>query len=218
MTTPTSYATLQTAIGEMRERSDSAFTSQLPTFVALAEAKLNRLLRIRQNETDDATLIGSSSSRTVALPSDFLDPVAVWLTTNSQRTLLRPYSAGTMSLSTTEGEPEAWAINGTNIEFDRPLDSAHTFTLRYRKKLFALATTDPNWLLTYHPDVYLFACLIEAADWEQDDNAVLKYDARLKSALAELHTQEGRHKSKATLTVDPALQSSVGHFDYTTGM
>jgi hypothetical protein len=217
MTIPSSYASLQTTIGEQRERTDAAFASQLTTFIALAEAKLNRTLRVRLNKVDDATLTSSASSRLIALPSDFLDPIAVWLTTSSVRTLLRPYNAGTDSLSTTNGTPKAWAINGANIEFDCPLAASETFTIRYRKKLFDLATTSPNWLLTNHPDIYLYASLIEAADWENDDNGVLKYDARLKSAVAELERQESRHEARAQLTVDAALQPARTDFNYTAG-
>lgn len=215
MTIPTTYATLQTTIGEMRERDDTAFVTQLPTFIALAEAKLNRLLRARVNE-GDTPLTATPGSRSLTLPADFLDPVALFLTTGGQYTPLRPYAAGTLALETESGVPSAFAVDGLTLQLDRPADSGHSFVLRYRKRLFALASTDPNWLLANHPDVYLFAALIEAADWENDDNAVLKYDARLKGALAELHTVEGRHKAKATLTTDPMI-AGAARFDFATG-
>ncbi|MCW5697218.1 MAG: hypothetical protein KIS96_10880 [Bauldia sp.] len=207
MTIPTTYATLIAAVGEMRERSDAAFVAQVPTFVALAEAKLNRLLRLRVNEVE-APLAATPGSRALALPADFLDPVALFLTTGGQHVPLRPYAAGTLALETAGGVPSAFAVDGDTLQLDRPADAAHSFVLRYRKRLFALAASDPNWLLVNHPDVYLFAALIEAADWENDDNSVLKYDARLKAALAELHGVEGRHKAKAPLTADPGLNST----------
>lgn len=217
MTIPSTYSTLQTAMGENRDRADSAFTTYATTAIALWEAELNRSLRVRMNEVDDATLTGTASSRLMALPSDFIDPVALWLTTSSQRTLLQPYVAGTGSLSTTNGTPTAWAINGSNIEFDCPLSAADTFTLRYRKKLFDLATTSPNWLLTSHPDAYLWGSLKHMAIWEDDDNSVVKFDALAKAALADVRLQESRHKSRAPLTVDPALRPSRSDFDYTSG-
>lgn len=217
MTIPVSYATLQTALQEMRERSDTAFTNQLTTFIALAEAKLNRLVRVRPAEVNDTSLTGTASSRFITLPSDFMEPVALWLTSSSQYRLLRPYAAGSMTLSTTNGTPDAWAIDGTTIQLDVPCDSAHTFVFRYRKKLFDLATTSPNFLLTNHPDVYLFACLMEACDWENDNDGLGKYDARFKLAVAELERVESRHKARAVMTVDDAIQPTRTGFDFTTG-
>lgn len=214
----TSYATLQTAIADYRERSgDSDFTAQVPLFIALAEARLNRDLKVRTAEGTIATLTGTTSSRYVDLPSDYLEQIALYLTTNSRRTLLRPYVPGTIDLSTTSGTPSAWAIVGSTIEFDCPCDQAHTFALHYRLKLFDLATTDPNWLLTNYPDVYLWAALTEAADREGDDAAVVKYKLRYEEAKDSLLRLEGKAKSRAVLTVDPGLLGGGAGFDISRG-
>lgn len=207
----TSYAELQTAIQNWRDRSDTGFTDRVPEFIALAEARLNRKAPVRLAETN-TTLTGTTDSREIALPDDFLEPIALFLTTSGQQERLAPIIAGNYALTTTSGWPEAWMINGSNIDLNCPCDQAHTFLLRYRKRLFDLANTDPNWLLTNHPDVYLWGSLVEAANWEDDDAAIAKYEVRLKRAEAEVRWMEARSKAVAPMRVDPAL-ASVGRWN-----
>ena len=177
MTIPISYATLQTAVAEYREQVGvTAFTDLIPTFIALCENKLNRVAPVRLSRVN-TTLTATPSSRNIALPADFVEGLGLFRTTDGNETELAKVSGGLHELSTTNGTPRIWGINAGNIELDCPADSAHTFRFYYRKKLFDLATTDPNWLLTNHPDVYLYGTLAEAAGYEMDDAAVAKYRA-----------------------------------------
>lgn len=204
MTVPTSYATLRTAIAERRERvGDAAYEAEIPGFIALAEAGLNRQAPVRLAEVD-AALTATPGTRFVALPADFLEAIGLTLTTSGVDERLAPLAASAMAVSEAAGPPAYWAIDGGNIAFPAPADQAHTLRLRYRKKLFELAATDPNWLLTNHPDVYLFAALVEAADHELDEAASVKYAVRLERALDEVRWLDGRAKA-VPLRVDPAL-------------
>lgn len=60
------YSTLKQGIADWLARAD--LTSQIPTFIALAEARINRELRTRQMQT---TVTGSLSSNALSLPSDY---------------------------------------------------------------------------------------------------------------------------------------------------
>ena len=132
------YAELKTAIATWLERSgDSAVTGNAADFVTLAESRLNRSLSLRAMETE-TTLTGTVSSRQLTLPSDYVEPKSLFLTTFGTQDWLRPFLAGTETLGTTNGTPTAWTINGTAIDLDRPCDQAHSFLFRYRQS-FALS-------------------------------------------------------------------------------
>jgi len=204
------YAELKTAIANWLERSgDSAITNNAGDFIALAESRLNRALQLRAMETG-TTLTGTLSSRQLALPSDFVEPKALFLTTFGTEDYLRPFLAGTEPLGTTDGTPNAWTVNGTAIDLDRPCDRAHTFLFRYRKS-FALSDGAPaNWLLSNHPDAYLFAALVEANIFLGDNDNAVAWELRLGQALSQIADKEGRSKSRATLATDPALAATRG--------
>src|SRR4051812_21707199 len=139
------YTELQTAVQTWLDRTD--LSSVAADFITLAESRLNRVLSSSRLNLVDGSLTGSTSSRSVALPTGFVEPIALFLTTFGVRTMLAPKVAGTFEYGTTSGVPSAWCINGSNIDLDVPCDQAHTFSFRYRKKL-DIASDTTNWLLT----------------------------------------------------------------------
>lgn len=199
----TSYATLKTAMGTWVAREEVS-DAQLSEFVSLFEARANVELPLRTAEVD-TTLTGSTSSRQLTLPSDFLEPVALFLTTYGTQQQLSPIIAGNYELDTANGPPSAWAINGSNIDLDAPCDQAHTFTFRYRMKLLNLASTDPNWLLTNHPNVYLWGSLVEFATWIRDSNLISLFNGRYEEAREGVAWLAARSKANAPLRMDAAL-------------
>src|SRR5262245_30078978 len=201
----TNYTELKTAVQTWLDRQD--LSANAADFITLAESRLNRILPLRMNWTD-ALLAGTPGSRTLVLPGDFVEPIALFLTTFGPRTKLTPLVAGTFEYGTTNGVPSGWSINGGNIDLDVPCDQAHTFSLRYRKS-FALSDAAPtNWLLTNHPDVYLFAALVEAAFFIENPDFLTGVHQRLDLAIGELTTKEGRSVGLATLVADPGLRQS----------
>jgi hypothetical protein len=209
------YSELKSAIETwLARQGDTNISSNAADFVTLAEARLNRDLPLRVMHTT-TTLTGTISSRAVALPSDFIEPIALFLTTFGEEEMLKPLVAGNFEYRTTSGTPVAWCINGTNIDLDAPCDQAHTFSFRYRKS-FALSDAAPtNWLLTNHPDCYLSACMVEAGIFAEDERAS-SWEQRLRSAIDSIAWVDARSISVGTLSVDPALRAP-GRFDFATG-
>ena len=65
----TNYSELQTEVASWLDRSD--LTAQIPAFIQLAEARINRKLRVRAMETVvQHTMVGLS--KRIALPTDYL--------------------------------------------------------------------------------------------------------------------------------------------------
>jgi hypothetical protein len=202
------YAGLQAAIASWQfNRSD------LPTddIITLAEDRLNTDLRLRVMEAE-TTLTGVVSSRYIALPSLFLEPLDLWLVLSDVgRVELTPLTPDRMPAWPSNAQPQYWCVDGTNVAFECPVDTTYSFTLRFLQG-FRLASTAPadgtqtNWLLTNYPSLYLSACRIESADYLQRPDPAGVAESRYAERLAGVKAQQARSRSIARLRVDPALQ------------
>jgi hypothetical protein len=209
------YAELQTAVQTYLD--DTSLSSLVPDWVTLGESRINRDVDKARLSWTNGSLTGTPSSRSVALPSTFVEARSLFLTTSGEQIELAPFIAGVMELRTSDGTPRAWSINGSNIDLDCPCDQAHTFLLRYRAK-WAIATDLTNWLLTNHPDVYLFATLVEAHGFRGNEEQSVKYEVRYRNAVDEVNRKEARNETLVPLRVDAALLPDVyGSFNYTIG-
>lgn len=195
------YAQLQAAVANWLVRGD--LTARIPEFIRLAEARLNRVLRMRLAEADVA-LTTSVGARTVALPADFAEARALWLVRPDRRTMLpfmEPSLIGAISL---QGEPGAWTVDGATLAFDRPCDQAYALTLRMLRA-FALSEAAPtNALLNEAPDVYLFATLCEAGPFLRDTELSGLYEGKLERAIGELNARDARSRAPRTLGTELA--------------
>ncbi len=213
----TTYSELQTAVANWLDRGgDAAFTARVPEFIALGESRLNRLLRLRVMQAD-TPLTGTIGLRTLALPTDFVEPIRLQLTTFGDFVRLAAQDASTMRYRMTNGTPQAWAVNGANIDVDCPCDQAHTFTFHYRKSFALSDTATTNWLLSNHPDVYLFAALVESGLFTEDASYLTGVHQRLDLAIEEILHKEARSESLAILEVDPALGVRAKSFNIYSG-
>ena len=71
--------------------------------------------------------------------------------------------------SNVTGQPKYFTVFGTEMELAPTPDSAYTIEMVYRQNIPALATNDPNWLLTLAPDIYLYGALLESAPYIKKD-------------------------------------------------
>lgn len=195
------YDNLQTALGSWAVNRGDLPTADLLT---LAEARLNRDLRLRAQETE-APMVGVIGSRTIALPATFLEPLSFALICTTGRDEL-DFVLDTMDYRLTNNRPRYWTIDGSNVAFDCPCDQAYNFSLRHLAKFQLSTQAETNWLLANYPDIYLAAGNIEAALWLQDDPQAVRWQARYGDALDSINSKEARSRSMTTLSVDPALQ------------
>ena len=73
----TTYAELQSAVGDWLNRDD--LSPVVTSFISLAEARINRDLRHRQQETRSALTVGA---RYVDLPADWLETIRIQIDAN----------------------------------------------------------------------------------------------------------------------------------------
>jgi hypothetical protein len=198
----------------LAREGDTNVSSNAADFVALAGARLNRDLPLRVMQTT-VPLTGTVSSRAIDLPTDFIEPYALHLTTFGDETMQTPLVAGNFDPRTTSGTPAGWCINGETIELDAPCDQAHTFNFRYRKSFTLSVSSTTTWLLTNHPDCYLSACMVEACLLTEDQRGVF-WEQKLQRAMESIAQTDARSIAVATLQVDPGILRPSG-FDWTTG-
>jgi hypothetical protein len=160
------YADLLAALATYALRTDQ--TANWPAAVAMAEARLNRLLAVREMT---ATVAGSITGATADLPDDFNGVRALRLTGDGF-TKLEPVSLDRMdelkARADVSGAPGFYALRGQAFEVYPEPDDATTYQLSYYARLPSLATAGSNWLLSAHPDAYLYAALIHYGIMAQD--------------------------------------------------
>lgn len=160
------YAELQTAVANWTARAD--LTSRIPEFVQCTEAKLNRELRVVDQETRSSTF--TIGGEYVALPTDFLQVKTFYL--NSPKTNLVYYSDDLLTAvhGSTHGTPQNYSIQGGNARFGPYPSTTGTSiaSLVYAAKIPSLISTSINWVLLSHPDVYLYGCVAEAYAFAKD--------------------------------------------------
>lgn len=202
------YSDLKTAVEGWLHRS--SLTSRIPDFITLAESRLNRLIRPAPQETE-GSLTATTGIRTIALPSGFVNPVALWMTYWLPRQTLEFRLPEMLPVFNVNSVPRYWTIDGTNIAFECPADRALTFTFRYTTKL-DIATTSTNSVLTNTPDLYLYGALIEAAPYLKNDARIQTWMSLFKLAVKEVTNNNNSNKRLAKLTTElPGAYSSRSH-------
>ncbi len=205
------YSELKTAIASWLKRSD--LTDNIPDFIAMAESRLNRMLSLRTAEIDVALTV-TPGSRFAALPTDFVDAIALWIDDGSGKDQLALTLPQTIYQGPDNSRPTQWCIDGANVRFDYPLDQAYATTLRYTQS-FELSDTAPtNWLLTNHPDLYLYASLLESATFIMGDQRLPVWQDRYDRAYKEVDEKEARSRT-APLQCDLGMTARV--FPYSDG-
>ena len=184
------YSDLSNAISTWTGRGD--FTAAyISNFVALFEAWANRNLRTRQMETS-TTLTPSSGS--AALPSDYLQWRRVtWAgDPTSELEYAHPSILQGLYPSSSSFIPHLFTIEGSNIE-TRSTDATN-LTLEYWQKISSLETSSTNWLMSAHPDLYLYGTLLEAYLFNQDQDNAIVWKQRRDDLAAEI-----RYLDKSTI-------------------
>jgi hypothetical protein len=184
------YAELNTAAANWSGRSD--LTSRIPEFIALAEAKMNRRLRVKDMVTKNATY--SITGEYVAVPTDF-GGVKYFALNDADRTLLTfmPDLQMTTQYGPDVGKPTKYNVQGTNFRFAKIPDATYASTLVYYLKVPALtgsATT--NWMLTAHPDAYLYGVMSELCGHVQDWAGADKWVSAMYAVIDEIKQASGR--------------------------
>ena len=199
-----SYSALKTAISGFLHRSDLA--AQIPDFIRLAEAQINRRLKVRPKEVE-VPLSAIVGSRFVVLPLDFGSPIGLYSDTTEPRVEFVAVPAASLPVDENNRRlPTYWAIDGANLAFEAPADQAYPLKLRYLKSIYLSDAAPTHDLFARAPDLYLYGALEHSAPYMMDDARMPMWQAKFRSLLAAVAAEGARDTGMATLQTEiPAV-------------
>lgn len=180
--------------------ADAEITSAAADFIALAEAYINRNLRVRQMETVQ-TFTTTDGSTNVA--DDYLAWKRLTWMGDVQQSLeyVIPDLLHRMHPTADAGIPTIFTIEGSNI-IVRATDDDTSYEFLYYAKVPALASDNTtNWLLTEYPDLYLSASLAEANAFIINPDHAAKWVEKRDTIIASI--VELSEKTKGPSRVQP---------------
>lgn len=190
----TTYSELKTSVADFLNRDD--LTAVIPDFISLAEAQMERELRHYKMEKRSTAEIDSRYSE---FPADFLEPIRFHL--EEQSTRLELISLAEMldlreDFNDAQGRPTSYALTGNSIEVYPTPDGTYNGELLYYASIAKLSDANTsNWILSSHPDAYLYGALLQSAPYLKDDARIQVWSMLYAGAISSINTQSKRAKS-----------------------
>ena len=193
------YSELQTAVANWLDRDD--LTDRIPEFIALAEARFNRVLRLRSMEAK-YTANTVADQRNLALPTGYIQMRNFQVNTSPLTTLsyVTPEIYDRLWGGSTSGTPKFYTILANEVSFGPIPASVQEVEMLFYKKFDNLSSSvATNWLITNAPDIYLYGSMLEAEPFIMNDERVELWAAALERGVSDLQEQDNkdRHSGSA---------------------
>jgi hypothetical protein len=193
----TTYSGLQSAIADFLDRQD--LTAAIPTFIALAEARISRDVSHWKQEKRVTTVFNEQYE---LVPNDLIEALS-----------LQHVGGGRiMTMAATEmqerrgdvnyvaAKPTSVRLTAGQFELFPSPDTDYSVSLLYRARIPALAADNVStWLLLDAPDVLLYGALGNAAPYLKDDGRLPVWAALYQSAVDALNAESKSAKSIGTM-------------------
>jgi hypothetical protein len=191
------YAQLKTAIQDYTENDETTFVNNIDNFIKSAEERILKAVQLsifRKNATGTTT----ASNKYLAVPSDFLAPFSLSVTSSSEHVFLlykdvnfvQTYSPN----PATTGTPKYYGLfDNDNFILGPTPDAAYNIELHYWYRptsLTAGADSGTTWLSENAPQALLFGALSEANMFMKGEaDLAQSYNARFTEAMQLLKLQ-----------------------------
>lgn len=198
------YSELVAAIHGFLNRADMATVA--PTLIALAEAEFNRTLRAMDMEMRAYAVLEDR----LPVPAGFAGLRAINIGNDAPLDQVTPEELERMG--SCAGSARYFALDGNELSF-WPQPASGTVTITYYAKIPALTVSAPtNWLLTSHPDLYLFAALAQAEFYNWNDDRLPIVKARTEELIEQINaeTRMKRYGNRTLTARAPASQQVRG--------
>lgn len=174
------YADLIAAVPAWLTKGDTT-TSLIESWIALAEARVGRELRVRRMLTRTTSTVATEYS---TVPTDFVAGRSIRQTASPYQMLefLTPEQAADFKQTQPSGTTKAWSLIGTEFWFI-PTAPGAVEMVYYAKVPALTSSATTNWLLTNHPDIYLRGTLLEAALYYEDEEAMSRWQGLFSQSL-----------------------------------
>lgn len=204
------YTELVAAVKSYADRNDSEVNASFDSFILMAEAKINRLLRVNEMSTR-ATVATLDDKEYYALPSDFAGMRDVEMQVGNERYTLEYRTPEQMNTFYGENytnnyiidcNPEEYyyTIIAQNIHILPIQGTGSTVEIVYYQKLEHLDgdTTTSNWMSEDYPDIYLAALMVEVASFVKNAQAVQIWEGRFDKAINALNNADQKDRWSGT--------------------
>jgi hypothetical protein len=184
------YSALQTTIASYLGRTD--LTAMIPTFITLAEARLQRELRTRQM-LKSATATMTSGDNTVGLPTDFLEMRDLFVQGNPRMPVsyMSPSAFTRNARATESGKPVDYSVIGSEMNFAPIPDGAYVLEMLYYYKPDVLSSTNAsNVFLANYPDLLLYGSLAQAEPYLMNDARLATWASLYANTLELIATSD----------------------------
>jgi len=192
------FTELKDAIADWLDRSD--LTARIPDFITLAEARVNRDVRIRPMEVR-SSMETTAGQRYSNLPGGYLQMRNIQLNTNPITPLeyITPEMLDRLYGSDTTGKPKAYTLIGDEIQLAPIPDSDYTVEMAFYEKFTPLGdgtsgTVTSNWLTTNAPDVLLYGALLEAEPFIKNDERIALWLNAYNGAVKKIQDADARDR------------------------
>jgi hypothetical protein len=191
----TTYTTLLAEVANYLSRSD--LTSIIPTFVQLAQARINRDVRAKAMQTKNTSVTINAEYEDA--PTDFLEVASFYLTSTTPRKPLEFMDMDTMTRDyNTTGEPAYYSVVGTQFRFAPTPPGDYTATL-------ATTSQETNSLFpAIAPDLYLYASLLEAESYIQNDPRLATWSEAYQRGVESLNAAQKNSRHGGPMTTRPS--------------
>jgi hypothetical protein len=201
-----SYTGLTTAVENWLDRDD--YNARVPYFIALAEAHFRRILVNPEREKRVTLAAGGA----VDLPDDYDSARALYVTMTPSNALTQvsPSELYQRYGSAQAARPQVYSVTVGQIVFGPSPDADYAAKLIYNAKIPSLnATTQTNWLLDEHPDVYLYGALFQAEIFGWNDERATGFKTLMEETLDEINGVGNRRRYSGPLTMRPSQTEAV---------
>ena len=192
------YTELTAAIKDYTNNTGTDFTAAIPTFVKQAEQRIYRSVNLPVNRKNVSGTMTDGNAY-LAMPSDFLFPLSLAITSSSNQTFLINKDANFIRSAyqnaSTEGTPKYYGIFASDTFIIGPTpDSNYTTELHYYYMPNSIVTDSTSWLGTNADTALLYGSLVEAYTYMKGEADLLQlYNQRYTEALQLLKIEaEGR--------------------------
>jgi hypothetical protein len=195
------FSELKTSIANWLHRSD--LTAVIPDLIDLCETKFNRVLRLSTMEVRSTATLDQQYE---TVPSDFLEMRSIQITGGSGGllTYINPQQASAWYRTTDTGTPKFYTFVDSTIAFFPPPSGSFDMEMLYYKAIPALSDSQTtNWMLTNHPDVYLYGSLKEAEAYIKNDPRIMTWKQQYEEAMSQVMAADQRSRWSGPMQIRP---------------
>lgn len=189
------FTALKTAIQTWLD--NTSLSGNVEDFISIAESRLNRILRDQQMETRATLTVGGAPVDSILLPADFLELREIHIETAADKPLSYRSPQFVENIrDQLAGDPVFYSVEKRSLSFAAKAPAAMAFSILYYQKIPGLSAGNPtNWLLEDHPDIYLYASLVQAEGFVVNDARIALWKQLLDESLKELLTVSERART-----------------------